>query len=663
MNAIRQLEALSDDTAANLAIARLESVISQAGISDNQTVGEYMVSQVEKVVDARISLPEETKMELMKRIFKEEGGNIRKVLKLIPQEDAASIAAVRQLVGEAGALLKQAIAPVEEIVHDFSVEMLRGLQSAFVLDNEAEVGRLRAETSRAIQAIEGSDSEEAMEILTKQMSKLKDVEGVSTAAEGFVFDYDGVTYKFTGNFAPMNQLLGLFKYGRGNVPPLQKLDEEEVNIETQRTIAVVPGAFKPPHRGHLEMVQHYANMADKVVIMVSPLPRKTPDGTDIGFGVSKAIWDIYLRDTGLLDRVEVIRSPVNSPVGATYQFVENVDDLPNLAQPGDLIIPGWSTKGGDQARFQANFEKYAREGVQIADPIDCAFVAEGEALSASDFRAALAAGAGLEEFIPEETSPQEILAVLGVEEGPDLPLGEMLLNLVRETIEEASSMGAGDVGGFSGGNKNKRSLIRVAEAGAHTDHEDRAVGRDHEAITPEAINLFHEWIVNERKDEAVLEWIRTTKNMKRHDGVDAYGKPRSAYHAWSGDAEKEYDKAKRRLNRIKTEFKYDVFPDLDHSDNECHQRLRLLDKLVVRFLRYPYPVDPDSTEQNENIKKATVPDEETPYQTCARNLRARKHARKEVGRVTDPYENPKEEEEEEVIEEVLNYLLGKGVVL
>ena len=47
------------------------------------------------------------------------------------------------------------------------------------------------------------------------MSKLKDVEGVSTAAEGFVFDYDGVTYKFTGNFAPMNQLLGLFKYGRG----------------------------------------------------------------------------------------------------------------------------------------------------------------------------------------------------------------------------------------------------------------------------------------------------------------------------------------------------------------------------------------------------------------------------------------------------------------
>jgi hypothetical protein len=475
MNAIRQLEALSDNTAANLAIARLENVLSQAGISDNQTVGEYMVSRVEKVVDERVSLPEETKIELMKRIFKEKGGNIRKVLKLIPQEDAGTIAIVRELVDSATILQVQAIAPVEEIVHDFSVEMLRGLQSAFVLDNEAEVGRLRDETSRAIQAIETSDSEEAMEILTKQMSKLKDVEGVSTAAEGFVFDYDDVTYKFTGNFAPMNQLLGLFKYGRGNVPPLQKLDEEEVSIETQRTIAVVPGAFKPPHRGHLEMIQHYANMADKVVIMVSPLPRKTPDGTDIGFDISKAIWDIYLRDAGLSDKVEVIRSPVNSPVGAAYQFVTNEDDDPSLAQPGDLIIPGCSTKGGDESRFQANFEKYAREGVQIADPISCAFAAEGEALSASDFRATLAAGAGLEEFIPEETDPQEILAVLGVEQGPDLPLGEMLLNLVRETIDEASAMAAGDVAGFSGGNKKKRSLIREEEPEEAIEEEEEVI--------------------------------------------------------------------------------------------------------------------------------------------------------------------------------------------
>ena len=230
MNAIRKLEALSDDTAVNLAIARLEKALSEAGISDNQTVGAYTVSRVSEMIDDKIMLPDLVKKELMKRIFKEKGSNIRNVLKMVSKDDAGTIAAIRELVADSNKLKFKAIAPIEEIIHDFAVEMLKGLQSAFILDNEAEVERLRQETQRAITAIENSGSEEAIEILTKQMSKLKDVEGVSTAAEGFVFDYDGVTYKFTGNFAPMNQLLGLFKYGRGNVPPLEKLDEVETDI-------------------------------------------------------------------------------------------------------------------------------------------------------------------------------------------------------------------------------------------------------------------------------------------------------------------------------------------------------------------------------------------------------------------------------------------------
>ena len=498
MNAIRKLEALSDDTAANLASARLERVLSDAGISDNQTVGEYTVSRVAEMVDKRILLPDLVKKELLKRIFKEKGANIRTVLGMVSKEDTGTIEAIRELVADATKLKFNAIGPVEEIVHDFSVEMLKGLHSAFILDNEAEVELLRQETSRAITAIENSGSEEAMEILTKQMSKLKDVEGVSTAAEGFVFDYDGVTYKFTGNFAPMNQLLGLFKYGRGNVPPLEKVDEDidiDVGIDVRRTVALVPGAFKPPHQGHLEMVQHYADMADKVVIMVSPLPRRTPEGKEVSFSTSKAIWEVYLRDVGLLDKVNIIRSPVNSPVSATYQFVTNEKDDPDLAQPGDRVIPGCSTKGGDESRFQANFEKYARDGVSIADPISCAFAASGEALSASDFRAALDAGVGLERFVPESTDPNEILAILGIEPGsqPDRPTMESVItDLVYEMLgerkkkkvymephmhqdgdaggdadelEEISAMGGGAVegGGRSVDEDEEPSLIREKE--------------------------------------------------------------------------------------------------------------------------------------------------------------------------------------------------------
>ena len=504
MNAIRKLEALSDDTAAKLAIARLERATSQAGISDNQTVGEYMVSRVEAVVDSRITLADDTKMELMKRIFKEPGANIRNILKLIPKDDAGTIAAVRGLVGEQTALLKQAISPIEEIVHDFSVEMLRGLESAFILNNEAEVERLRAETSRAVQAIEGSDSDEAMEILAKQMSKLKDVEGVSTAAEGFVFDYDGVTYKFTGNFAPMNQLLGLFKYGRGNVPPLQKIDKDEETVsEVSRKVAIIPGAFKPPHKGHLEMVRHYAGMVDTVYIFISPTSRgAAANQAEVNFRQSVSIWQVYLEATGL-SNVEVIERPskFNSPVQMAYEFSENKGEVPYLAQAGDEIYFGASTKEDskgkpDWHRFK-NAERYVRRGAVAADVEPNASPAFFEGLSATEFRKALHSGdvVAVKQFLPEEVDPTAILDILGFE-SVEPTMENIITNLVKEILsekkkrrpsyiemdglqdgssnstpaqeeaeglEETSSMAGGSVEGGGGGSKNKRTLIREEE--------------------------------------------------------------------------------------------------------------------------------------------------------------------------------------------------------
>ena len=480
MNAIKNLQALSDDTAANLANARLEKAISDEGISDNQTVGEYVVVRVEEMIDSKILLPDLVKKELMKRIFKEEGANIRNVLKLVDKGDETTTAAIRELVADAGKLKQRAISPIEEIVHDFSVEMLKGLQSAFILDNEAEVGRLRAETQRAITAIEGSNNEEAMEILAKQMNKLKGAEGVSSAAEGFVFDYDGVTYKFTGNFAPMNQLLGLFKYGRGNVPPLQKLDEEETQI--QRTVAVIPGGFKPPHKAHLAMVMHYAKRSDVAYVFISPLPRGAAGNeAEVTFSQSKQIWKLYL-DTAGLTNVEVIERPStnNSPVSSAYEFSENKNEEPFLAQVGDRILLGASEKEDskgvpDWHRFK-NADRYIREGAILGDVKENASPAFFDGLSGTDFRRTLHRG-DIEDlktrFIPngESTSagvlpkvdPAEVLAILGIEPSPENMM-EMLSRLVEETMDEMSSMAAGNVAGYSGSQKKKKSsLIREEE--------------------------------------------------------------------------------------------------------------------------------------------------------------------------------------------------------
>jgi len=229
MNAVKNLRGLSDDKHLNFALSRLNNVLSKNGLSMDNTVADFLLKRVKKVVDSTLpEISEEIRQMVLRRLFKTPGVTLTKITKNI--EDADQKEMVRKLIKREKEILTKAIFPIEDIVHDFSVEMLRGLESAFVLDNEAEVKRLKDEVARAIKAIEGANNEKATEILVKQMKKLKDIENVSTAAEGFVFTYDGNAYKFTGNFAPINQLLGLFRYGRGDIPAM---DINEQDVEDQ----------------------------------------------------------------------------------------------------------------------------------------------------------------------------------------------------------------------------------------------------------------------------------------------------------------------------------------------------------------------------------------------------------------------------------------------
>jgi hypothetical protein len=57
-------------------------------------------------------------------------------------------------------------------------------------------------------------------------------------------------YKFTGNFAPINQLLGLFKFGRGKMPPMRL---QEQNGRVENIVAIYPGRFQPMGKHHAQV--------------------------------------------------------------------------------------------------------------------------------------------------------------------------------------------------------------------------------------------------------------------------------------------------------------------------------------------------------------------------------------------------------------------------
>lgn len=446
VNAVKKLKGLSDKKPLNTAKNKINSLLAAVNslvkndalkLGDDSTVGDYMTARVYILINSILQkgnikgFDPVAKMNIAKRILGVKGISVKDISTKISKEQLEF--AKENLLSDTSKkeILKTAILPLESIVSDFAVEMLKGLQSAFVLDNSKEVQRLKGEVRNAISAIEASGNEEAMSILKRQMSKLRNADNVDAAAEGFVFDYDGVTYKFTGNFAPVNQILGLFKYGRGNVPPLQKLEEAKQTSKGE-TIAVIPGAFKPPHKGHLAMVKAYADMADKVIIMISPLPRLLPTGEEVSYDISKKIWDIYLEAEGLSNKVIIMDSPYNSPVRAAYEFIGNKDNNPLFAQPGQTVLLGTSTKGGDEARFEKDVKKYAREGVT---PVVKPLKSLGN-LSATDMRKAIVSGNlnALKKFLPNSINNKTAKVIMDLFNKRDKLEENTIYDIINEHI-------------------------------------------------------------------------------------------------------------------------------------------------------------------------------------------------------------------------------------
>ena len=328
--AMVNLKKLDGDYDLKIALER----IKKAGFEGNMTVEEFLMNNLlEDVGEKFPSLNNDLQQQVVNRILKVEGApTLTQIYRgLGGNKDLKQ--QVRSYVQAGNKTISKLIWPIEDAVHDFAVAMLEGMESAYVLDNSKELARLKKEVETAIksiQAYQGPSQEMAHEILAKQLKKIKHLDNISSVAEGFVFEYDGQLYKFTGNFAPINQILGLFRFGRGGVK-IPRVDEAKGATET---VAIVPGAFKPPHRGHLDMVKHYADNADRVIVMVSPKARQTPSGQDVGQEQSIAIWELYLNKAGLTN-VEVIPSPHPSPVRSAYEYVENTAQTRRKCYPWD----------------------------------------------------------------------------------------------------------------------------------------------------------------------------------------------------------------------------------------------------------------------------------------------------------------------------------------
>jgi len=151
----------------------------------------------------------------------------------------------------------------------------------------------------------------------------------------------------------------------------------------QETIAIIPGAFRPPTEAHYNLIKYYFHKVDKVIVLVSNPKQGSKSARTINEKEISAINAVKLLKfyTNNLITVEVRVSDHPSPVKATYDLIEEMKDC--------HVVVGSSFKDGDDKRW-SSIEKYMKKknpSVQIEIDTSHVFhVEQGIVMSASQLR-------------------------------------------------------------------------------------------------------------------------------------------------------------------------------------------------------------------------------------------------------------------------------------
>ena len=111
-------------------------------------------------------------------------------------------------------MFKQNIKPFEILFFQVGAEILKNMSGFLAVSPDAAVQKIKKDVDTALKDLQKPDNVQKLDKLRVQIEKLEAIGGSSAIvpSEGLVFKYKGKIYKFTGAFAPINQILGSLRF-------------------------------------------------------------------------------------------------------------------------------------------------------------------------------------------------------------------------------------------------------------------------------------------------------------------------------------------------------------------------------------------------------------------------------------------------------------------
>ena len=201
--------------------SELDQLRDKYNLQDNDRIAEYHKAWWKDVIrqkaeNLNYDIPEDVLDILMNRwSFNIKSPRIPQVAKMIDNEEFATW--VRAFdKKDFKKYQKENIQPFESIFLKLGAEIMKNASNFLAANPAKVVQEIRNDIAQVVRDLKSTQDISKMSLLKTQLDKIKRLGGFEKIVpiEGIVFVYGGQTFKLTGAFAPINQILGTLKYSR-----------------------------------------------------------------------------------------------------------------------------------------------------------------------------------------------------------------------------------------------------------------------------------------------------------------------------------------------------------------------------------------------------------------------------------------------------------------
>lgn len=191
-------------------LSKLNKLQNEFGLKDSDNVADYHQSWWDWWIESKapIKVDKLTKEALIRRwAFGDKGFRLNTISnpelqKWAIQNDKVNV--VKQQ--------KDNIRPFEELFLGVGADVLEFVGSVLTVHPDNAIRAMKSKLKSVAAQVRNSGSPAQIQKLKTELERLNQLGGIEkiVANEGLVFVYNGKTYKLTGTFAPLNQILGIF---------------------------------------------------------------------------------------------------------------------------------------------------------------------------------------------------------------------------------------------------------------------------------------------------------------------------------------------------------------------------------------------------------------------------------------------------------------------